>query len=198
MTGTNHSRSALIVVDMQNAFCTEGGSFVAAGLTDPQAVSSILSELSGLVGRARDQGVPVLFTRQFYPDDPSLWDSATRRRFRADNKVLARGSWDHAIIDELGVQGTDLIIDKPRYDAFLFTDLEPQLRVRGVERVVVAGALANVCVLLTAMGAWGRGFEFAVPADTTVARTQELKDFALQTLSSFGAVGPWRDVFAEG
>jgi nicotinamidase-related amidase len=60
--------------------------------------------------------------------------------------ALARGSADVEIPEEAGVEPTDIIIDKPRYSAFLGTPLDVVLAARGVRALMVGGVTTSMCV----------------------------------------------------
>jgi nicotinamidase-related amidase len=100
------------------------------------------------------------------------------------------GSWGWQLVDALEPQADELVIRKPRYDAFLRTSLEDDLRSRGVETIVLAGVITNCCVDTTARSAFMRGFDVLVLEDCvgTFAEERDLHDAALRNLSLLFAV----------
>lgn len=68
-------------------------------------------------------------------------------------------------MDQVAPAPGDIVIDKPRWDAFHYTELEPILRNLQVQRLIIAGLQTNVCVETTARTAMMRNFEVAVPED---------------------------------
>ncbi len=109
------------------------------------------------------------------------------------------GSWGWRIVDGLSPASAELVVQKPRYDAFLRTALEEDLRRGGVDTVVVGGVITNCCVDTTARSAFMRGFDVLVLDDCvgTFAQERDLHDAALRNLSLlFGVVGSSASVLA--
>jgi ureidoacrylate peracid hydrolase len=177
----------LMVIDMQNGFCHPEGSLpsLGMGLADvDRAVDGTVRAVAG----ARAQGMPVVFTRHVYrpgraDEGPNL--SAAGPRL-AEVSALAAGSWDAAVIDELDCTADDLVVDKARFDAFLWTSLDPLLRGLGATELVFTGVVTNVCVESTVRSAFMRDYEVTVLGDCCAARTPRLHDIALEALGEYG------------
>ncbi len=60
--------------------------------------------------------------------------------------MLAKGSWDYQLVDELVPQPGDIVLPKPRYSGFFNTPLDSILRSRGIRHLVFTGIATNVCV----------------------------------------------------
>ena len=60
--------------------------------------------------------------------------------------LLAKGTWDYALVDKLKPQKGDIVIPKPRYSAFFNTALDSMLRARGIKNLAFCGIATNVCV----------------------------------------------------
>ena len=93
-------------------------------------------------------------------------------------------------MDGLEPRDGEPVIQKPRYDAFLRTTLEDDLRARGVDTVVVGGVITNCCVDTTARSAFMRGFGVLVLEDCvgTFGQERDLHDASLRNLSLLFAV----------
>jgi nicotinamidase-related amidase len=149
--GLDPSRTALIVVDMQNDFVRPDGS-----LSVPDAEATIPA-IAALVERARGAGVRVVFTQDTHDEgDPEweIWPEHTRRGTRG---------WE--IVEELAPRDDELVIRKVRYDAFYGTHLDHFLRLWGVDTLVLCGTVANICVHYTAASAALRWYGVVVPRD---------------------------------
>ncbi|MBX6763865.1 MAG: cysteine hydrolase [Rubrobacteraceae bacterium] len=149
------SRTALVVVDMQNDFVKEGGA-----LRVPDAEGTIPA-IHHLLEVARDSGMKVVFTQDTHTEgDPEweIWGEHARE-----------GSWGWRIVDELSPREGELVIRKVRYDAFYGTHLEHFLRLWGTKTLIVCGTVANICVHYTAASAALRWFEVVVPRDAVSA-----------------------------
>ena len=159
-------KSAIVLVDMQNAFASKGGLLDIAGvdLTDaPRVVRTI----QDVIGTARSAGVPVVHLRMAYKPDlsdaggahsPNCYKELAMHTMRArpeyKGKLLTEGTWDAAIVDDLAPQSGDLVITKTRYSGFAGTTLDSQLRVRGIQFLFFAGIATNVCVESTLRDAY--------------------------------------------
>jgi ureidoacrylate peracid hydrolase len=101
------------------------------------------------------------------------------------------------ILDAVAPHEGDIVIDKPRWDAFHFTELEPILRNLGVRRLIVAGLQTNACVESTVRTAMMRNFEVAVPEDAVSTDGEDLHFNALNSMRVlYVEVAPWRELLA--
>ncbi|MDX6419356.1 MAG: ureidoacrylate peracid hydrolase [Trebonia sp.] len=178
---------ALIVVDMQNGFCHPEGSLPRLGVGLAGAAGAV-RQAAVAVRQARGAGVPVIFTRHQYR--PGRADEGQRLSELSGDLAamggLAAGSWDAAVVDELGGGPDDLYIDKVRFDAFLWTSLDPLLRGVGAENLVVCGVVTNICVESTVRAAFMRDYKVTLLADCCAARTPRLHDLAVEVMGSCG------------
>jgi ureidoacrylate peracid hydrolase len=177
----------LMVIDMQNGFCHPEGSLprLGMGLADVErAVSGTVHAVRG----ARAEGMPVVFTRHVYrpgrADEGRNLSAASARL--AEVSSLAAGSWDGDVIDELECGPGDLVVDKARFDAFLWTSLDPLLRGLGATELLFTGVVTNVCVESTVRSAFMRDYGVRLLGDCCAARTPRLHDIALEALEEYG------------
>jgi ureidoacrylate peracid hydrolase len=155
-------RSALIVVDLQNAFCHADGTLGRSGV-DTVRLSAVLGPLKLLVERCRHAGMPVLWTVQEHFDID--WHRARKRlpahtTKRKGISALA-GTWDAAIVDDLAefVDNPTFVIRKHRFGGFHETRLEMLLRILGVEALFITGLTTNACVETTIREAYLRDYD---------------------------------------
>ena len=174
-------RSAMIVVDMQNAFASKGGTLDLDG-ADLSEAPRVVHTIRSVVDAARAAGVPVVFLQTGYKQDlsnaggprsPNSCKETAMRLMRArpelKGKLLTEGSWDFAMVEELAPQPGDLVITKTRYSGFAGTTLDSQLRVRGIQYLFFAGIAANVCVESTLRDAYFHDYWPILLADGTMA-----------------------------
>jgi ureidoacrylate peracid hydrolase len=186
-------RTALLVVDVQNDFCHPDGFFAGFGF-DVRPCGEVASRIAPVVAAARRLGMPVVWTMSTNSDPPVHRLLPARfRRPRADGRApdqFVPGSWGWRIVDRLQPEPSELVVEKPRYDAFLRTSLEDELRGRGLSTVVVAGVITNCCVDTTARSAFMRGFDVLVLEDcvATFAEERDLHDASLRNLAQLFAV----------
>jgi ureidoacrylate peracid hydrolase len=186
--------AAVLIIDMQNGFVHADGSIPRAGAPLPN-VDRVITSSVALVEAAREAHLPIVFTQHVF--DPDYFDVAPRivakGMFDPETETLVRNSWDAAILDELKPLETERTVEKNRYDAFLYTDLDQVLRKLGVGRLLVGGVVTNVCVESTVRSAEQRDFEVIVAEDCT-AGALEYHDAALAAMAYIAAdVMPWRD-----
>ena len=149
------ARTALIVVDMQNDFVSEGGSLLV-----PDAAATIPA-IAGLLELARGSGMRVVFSQDTHREgDPEwkIWPEHVRE-----------GSWGWQIVDALAPREDETVLRKLRYDAFYGTPLDHLLRLWRVGTVVLCGTVANICVHYTAASAALRWYDVVIPRDAISA-----------------------------
>ncbi|MEI6200912.1 MAG: pyrimidine utilization protein B [Enhydrobacter sp.] len=152
------SETALIVVDMQNAYASPGGYLDLAGF-DISGAPPAIAKIKEAIEAARAAGVQVIYFQNGWdsdegegggPGSPNYYKSNAMKTMRAKpelkGKLLHKGDWDYELIDELPPQKGDIIISKPRYSAFFNTNLDSMLRARGIRSLVFTGIATNVCV----------------------------------------------------
>jgi ureidoacrylate peracid hydrolase len=184
--------SAVVVVDMQNGFIHPEGSFPRVGISQP-GIPEVLAANIELVAAARERGIPVIFTRHVFRPDMADLPAKMGSLLPPGIELLQRGSWDAEIHDDLTPDAGDLVIDKNRFDAFLYTDLELQLRAMSVRRLLVTGVVTSVCVESTVRSGNQRDFDMLVASDC-VAAPESQQQASLDTMGAvFAAVGPWKN-----
>jgi ureidoacrylate peracid hydrolase len=166
-------RTALVVVDMQNAFMQPG---VAHALCEMAA--SIVPNINRLADALRAAGGTVAWIRTTAtPECLTEWsqyyEHLTPEQQRKRVAALADGSPGHQFWSALDIRGDDLIVTKLRYSAFIqgASDLEAQLRQRGIDTVLITGTVTNVCCESTARDAMMRNFRTIMISDGNAANT---------------------------
>lgn len=151
-------KSAILVVDMQNAFVSKGGMLDLAGF-DISGASRVVSAIRKVLEAARAAGIPIVYLQMGYKPDLSNGGGSASPNPRKElalclmrdqpqwkGKLLTEGSWDFAQVNELAAQPGDLVVVKSRYSGFAGTSLDAQLRARGIQFLIFAGLATNVCV----------------------------------------------------
>lgn len=143
-------KSALLVIDMQNAFCHPEGTLGMSGVPIPPLRAPI-EPLRALIERCHAVDMPVIWTVQEHFER-----DLRRARKRLPSHTSKRkgisalaGTWDAAIVDELealAAKDPSLVIRKHRFGAFHETRLDMLLAMLGVEALFVTGVTANACV----------------------------------------------------
>jgi ureidoacrylate peracid hydrolase len=193
------SRTALVVIDMQNAFLRPG-----APSETPMA-RAIVPQINRLAQAVRAGGGVVAFAQgSFQPSGPEAWplffEHMVNPAFSAAIlQALTPGHPDHELWPELDVQAGDVCVRKKRYSAFFpgACSLPEQLRERGVDTVIITGTLTNVCCEASARDAMMGDFKTVMVSDANAARSDAEHLAALVTLVQFFAdVRSTNDVLA--
>jgi nicotinamidase-related amidase len=194
------AKAALLVIDMQHDYCSEGGYASALG-HDILAARAIIPAVQSVIDAARRQGLLVIYTREGHRPDlsdcPPVLLERTRRKGAEIGgqgplgRRLIRGEPGHEIIPELEVRPNDLVIDKPEKSAFYGTDLEVILSTRDITHLVFSGVSTNVCVTSTLRDATDRAFWNLTLTDACAAYTKALHDAAIDMIASVGGVFGW-------
>jgi ureidoacrylate peracid hydrolase len=150
--------SAVIVIDMQNAYASKGGYVDEAGF-DIGPAGAVTGKIAAVLDTARAAGIPIIFLQNGWdagyveagtPASPNWHKSNALKTMRARpelaGKLLARGTWDYELVDGLAPQPGDLRVHKPRYSAFFNSQLDSILRARNIRTLVFVGIASNVCV----------------------------------------------------
>ena len=175
------ARSAVVVVDMQNAFASKRGLLDIAG-ADISGAPRVVSVISEILSRARAAGMPVVYLQMGYKADLSdsggpaspNWHKELGIRLmncRPELKgmLVTEGTWDFAIVDELAPQPGDIVIVKTRYSGFARTSLDDELRARGIRYLFFTGIASNVCVESTLRDAFFLDYWPILITDATMA-----------------------------
>lgn len=162
----DRTRTAVLVVDMQNAFASAGGMLELAGV-DVAPASEAVENTFLVCDAARRAGVPVVYLTIGYPPDLSTAGGADSPNPRKElalrlmnerpelrGRLLTFGTWDFEIVDRLEPQPGDVVIVKSRYSGFHGTELDSWLRSRGIRNLIVTGIASNVCVESTIRDAY--------------------------------------------
>jgi ureidoacrylate peracid hydrolase len=174
------SKTAVLVVDMQNDFGSKGGMFDCAGL-DISMIQATVSPTSKVLGAARNAGIPIVYLKMgFGPDlsDLGTVDSPNRTRHLhfgvgqkmsapdgTEGRFLVRDTWNTDIISELKPKTEDTIVYKHRFSGFFETELGEVLKRFGVKYLIITGCTTSVCVESTVRDAMFRDYSCVLLAD---------------------------------
>lgn len=190
--------TALIVVDMQNAYASQGGYLDLAGF-DVSATAPVIANIKRAINAARAAGIKVIFFQNGWDNQyveaggqgSPNWHKSNalktmRKRPELMGKLLAKGDWDYDLVDELQPQPGDIVIPKPRYSGFFNTQLDSLLRSYGIHHLVFTGIATNVCVESTLRDGFFLEYFGIVLADAThQAGPQFAQQAALYNIETF-------------
>lgn len=152
-------RTAVIVVDMQNAFCKKDGMLDVLGMLDETKVPRIIRTCGKVINASRRKGIKIVYLRMTYspdlsdgggPESPNYWKElglvAMREHPEWKGRFLINGTRDWEIIDELKPLPGDTVINKSRYSGFVNTGLDEVLKAQNVKHLLFTGLATNVCI----------------------------------------------------
>jgi nicotinamidase-related amidase len=177
------ARTALVAIDLQNAFTLPGQVF-----GNPHACD-IIPVVNRLAAAQRAAGGLVVWTRQTISLTPPTaypsWQYDATDPFVARAiAALTQGADGHALHPGLDLGPGDLVLDKYRYSAFIQhgSDLDQRLAAPGIDTLIIAGTLTNVCCESTARDAYMLGYRILFASDATAAVTDAEHNAALLNL----------------
>ena len=176
--------TAVLVIDMLNDFCVEGGAMVLPGS------ERLLPAQNSVINTVREGGGVVAFIIDSHRPD-----------LRRDREYLKRsphcveGSWGAQVMDGLDQHDDDLRILKRRYSGFFNTDLDLTLKDMEIDTVIAMGVVTNICVRSTVHDAFFHGYRVVVPEDCVAATGPREQDSSLYDIGThFGLVSLSEDV----
>jgi len=171
--------TALVVVDMQNAYASLGGYLDLAGF-DVSSTGPVIANIKKACATARAAGIPVIFFQNGWdpdyveaggPGSPNWHKSnalkTMRKRPELEGQLLAKGGWDYQLVDELKPEPGDIVVPKIRYSGFFNSSFDSVLRSRGIRNLVFTGIATNVCVESTLRDGFHLEYFGVVLADAT-------------------------------
>jgi ureidoacrylate peracid hydrolase len=165
-------RTALVVVDMQNYFVAEG---FAAEVPEAR---DIVPNINRMAKALRSAGGTVVWVQTTAVGALEQWGNHHKHMLTPDrvNKRLAQLDEDHEgfeVYPKLEALPTDLRVKKIKYSAFIAgsSDIDAQLKTRGIETLLVTGTVTNVCCESTARDAMMLNFKTIMVTDANAAAT---------------------------
>ena len=159
--------TALVVVDMLNPYDHDDAEELA------ESVAGTIEPITSLVGRARDEEVPVVYVQDNYGHWNASADELGRRALEGRHPEL---------VEPILPPDDAAFVVKARHSAFYGTLLEYLLDRLGAGRIVLAGQVTEQCILYSALDAYVRHFQVAVPRDGVAHIHESLGDAALQMM----------------
>lgn len=177
------ARTAVVVIDMQNAFMLPGMP------AEVPLARSIVPNVNRLATAIRAGGGVVAWVQMTIQGETESWSHwfgsfMSEERRPAMLRALSRGQPGHALHAELETRAGDLFVEKTRYSAFIqgASDLDRLLRERGIDTVVIAGTLSNVCCESSARDAMMLNYRTVFVSDANATLTDEEHNATLGTI----------------
>ena len=186
--------SRLLVIDVQNDFCAEGGWFDQPA-NDLTLIHDAVDRIVGFIDVARRTGVPPIFVRAIYDRiylSPPMLERHARNGLGVDH--CREGTWGAEFFRVEPAEG-ELVFTKHRYSAFKDTELNAYLRAQRVENLILSGITSNVCVESTARDAYMMDYHVVFLSDASATRSSEAHESTLDNIRrAFGIVATTDEV----
>ncbi len=183
-------KTALLVIDMQNAFVAPGAPI------EVPAARGIVAGINRLAAALRRRGMPVIWVLHQNAPGGGDWHGFFEVFVRPENRAraaqaLSPGSPLAGLWPQLVVESTDLRVTKNRYSAFMgeSSALREILGKRKIDTLLIAGTKTNVCCESTARDAMMLDYKVVLLADCTAALSDEEHRATLENvIQQFGDV----------
>ncbi|MFD5540779.1 hydrolase [Streptomyces sp. NPDC127079] len=147
-------RTALVVIDLQQG--------IVAMPTQPHSGADVVARAAELAAAFRAKDLPVVLVRVSFAAD--FADAVPGRTERQARGLAFPEGWD-VVVDELSGHDGDIRVTKHNWSAFHGTDLDVQLRRRGVTQIVLAGIATSIGVESTARDGYAHGYHVTLATD---------------------------------
>ena len=180
-----NTKTALIVVDVQNDFCHSQGAISKRNVDLSNVRNKVVPALISFIAKCREAQMPVVFVKTVHSD----WTNSPSwlgRMGGTVSKIPICAAGTHGA-EFYGVEPTpgDFIVTKHRYSGFVGTDLNLVLRSKGIETVLLTGVATNVCVETTARDAFNLDYHVIFVEDCCGAYSPEEHAATLNNISKY-------------
>ncbi|HKJ34433.1 MAG TPA: hydrolase [Balneolales bacterium] len=167
----NPDSTALVLIDLQKGIVSRD--------VAPHSSSEVVDNAAKLVHKCHDKGVAVILVRVSFAKDG-------RDRLSPKAEVEWSGQqipkdFDQ-LVPEISPDKADHIITKRQWGAFYGTDLDLQLRRRGIDTLLMGGISTNIGVESTARNAYERGYNQVLVEDAMSSMSADAHEFAISNI----------------
>ncbi len=183
------AHTAIIVIDMQNDFCADGGYLHENLKVDMSGNGPLSGRIMELVAAARDTGAMVVWIKANYEPRYLSGQALAKLREKGINSICCEGGtwgWD---LYGVSARPDEWVIEKHTYSGFHGTELDRVLRFRGIRTLVMTGVATNVCVESTLRDGYFNGYYIVMPEDCVDSAARDLHDATIKNVRMhFGEV----------
>lgn len=175
-------KTALVIIDLQKGI---------VGMPVVHPVKGVIENAAKLVKAFKAASLPVIAVNVNFSAD---WADALRPRVDYVLNFTPPAGW-HELVPELGLDANDIRITKRNWNAFYGTELELQLRRRGITNIVLAGISTSIGVEGTARAAYEQGFNISFALDAMTDTILSAHENSVNTIfPRIGEVGATEDI----
>lgn len=162
------ARTALVMIDLQNG--------ILAQPLHPRSGDIVLENARKLIAKFRSAKAPIVLVRVYWSSDMA---DAPHQMVDLPSVPPKCPPQDWGTLADGLQQPGDIVITKHQWGAFYGTDLDLQLRRRGIDTVILGGVVTNFGVESTARAAWEHGYNIVIAEDTTATKSTEMHQFSI-------------------
>ncbi|UKV15743.1 hydrolase [Thalassospiraceae bacterium SW-3-3] len=162
------ARTALVMIDLQNG--------ILAQSLHPRSGDVVLENARNLIAKFRSANTPIVLVRVYWSSDMA---DAPHQMVDLPSVPAKCPPEDWGTLVDGLVQPGDIVITKHQWGAFYGTELDLQLRRRGVDTIILGGVVTNFGVESTARSAWEHGYNVVIAEDTTATKSVEMHQFSI-------------------
>lgn len=159
----------LLVIDMLNDFIREGRKLEVPKGRD------IISQIERSISKARSNEIDVIYAKDTHGEEDDELDDWPPH--------CLKGTEGAEVIDELEPEDQDLEISKHGFSSFRGTNLDQELRERGIDELILVGVLTDICILHTSIDAYYKGYDVKVLEDCVATLSDDRHEFALKHIN---------------
>lgn len=189
-------RTAILVIDVQNAFASEGG-FFDLFYKNISHCQKVFNPIRSITNAARARDIKIIYVAHRYspdfheaggPESPNWYKNPdfflVREHPEWRDKFCIRGTWGAEIANEVKPQNGDIVVEKHRFSAFPGTNLNMTLETYNIKYLVFTGLATNICVESTLRDAYFHEYFPILVSDAVAASgpqfTQLATEFAVK------------------
>lgn len=177
------SRTALVVIDMQNGFLSPASAQYIDG------AAATVPACAAVIQNCRARGIPVFFVIRSYRADGSDVEHTRFESWRKGGKAISPGcpgAIDGSMPASFGPEPGDYVLFKPRFSAFFETELDLMLRRLRRDTVLLAGTTTPNCIRTTAYDGISMEYNVAVLSDCTSSVSDAVQAANLADMARIG------------
>ncbi|URZ17801.1 cysteine hydrolase [Clostridium felsineum] len=176
----NTSKTALLIIDLQNDNISKGGKFENSGAVEHAKQQNVVDNIKKIYNKAKVLGIPV-FHNYFVVEKEAKGIDNNARIFKsiAETGSIVRGTWGAAPVHGLEPKDGDFVLEKARMSAFNGTQLDTLLRGLGIETIIITGVWTNMAVEHTCRDGADYGYNVIIATDGTSTINEEWQNAAL-------------------
>jgi ureidoacrylate peracid hydrolase len=182
---------ALLVIDVQNGFVSNGGSYDLLGM-ETSNYREVIPKIRDLINLCKNVRIPIFYTQAVR--ESSGIDLLTRshkilpksREERIKKKpICVRETWDAEIVDEIKPSEGDHVVIKRRDSAFHDTEIGVWLRSLKIDTLIFCGIDTSICVETSLRDAFNIGYDVVLISDATASNNKKHYESTLENVKGY-------------